>query len=223
MDTVDAETLERGAAAIRAGELVVYPTETVYGLGANALDADAVERVFEVKARARSKPVSFAVPSFETAVEAEYIHANERERAFAAEFLPGPVTVLCERGEAIPDVLTAGADRVGVRVPDCEPALELLERAARPITATSANVSGEPSARRVADIGSQVRNAALVLEADDLYASGRETDEANNGDEANGANDANERTESTVVDVSTGTIHRRGANATAIDAWLEEN
>ncbi|SEH17649.1 L-threonylcarbamoyladenylate synthase [Natronorubrum sediminis] len=229
MDTVDAETLERGAAAIRAGELVVYPTETVYGLGADALDADAVERVFEVKGRDRSKPVSFAVPSFETAVEAEYVHANERERAFAAEFLPGPVTVLCERGEAIPDVLTAGADRVGVRVPDCEPALALLERAARPITATSANVSGEPSARRVADIGSQVRNAAFVVGADQLYASGRETDEVNEttdgDDEADRdeANNGDERTESTVVDVSTGTIHRRGANAAAIDAWLENN
>lgn len=220
MDTVDAETLERGAAAIRAGELVVYPTETVYGLGADALDAEAVERVFEVKGRDRSKPVSFAVPSFETAVEAEYVYANERERAFAEAFLPGPVTVLCERGEAIPDEVTAGEDRVGVRVPDCEPALELLERAERPITATSANVSGEPSARRVADVGSQVRDATLVLEADHLYASGGETDKTNNG---NKANDANERTESTVVDVSTGTIHRRGANAAAIDAWLEDN
>ena len=197
------DALERAAAAIRAGELVVYPTETVYGLGADALDADAVERVFEAKGRDRSKPVSFAVPTFETAVEDGYVRVSERERAFADEFLPGPVTLLCERTDAVPDVLTAERDRVGVRVPDCEPALEFLERAARPVTATSANVSGEPSARRIDEIGRRVLDEAVVLEADDLYESVDET------------------VPSTVVDLETGTIHRRGALADEIEAWLE--
>ncbi|WP_436346336.1 L-threonylcarbamoyladenylate synthase [Natronorubrum sp. FCH18a] len=199
----DTEALERAAAAIRAGELVVYPTETVYGLGADALDADAVERVFEVKDRDRSKPVSLAVPTFETAVEEEYVRANDRERAFAATFLPGPVTLLCERRAVVPDILTAGGSRVGVRVPDCEPALALLERAERPITATSANVSGEPSARRVEEIGDRVLEAAVVLEAD--------------------TGESRDTTESTVVDVSAGTIHRRGALADEIEAWLEDH
>lgn len=198
----DSDALERAAAAIRAGELVVYPTETVYGLGADALDADAVERVFDVKGRDRSKPVSLAVPTFETAVEEGYVRANARERAFAEAFLPGPVTLLCERRAVVPDVLTAGQDRVGVRVPDCEPALALLERAERPITATSANVSGEPSARRVEEIGARVLDEAVVLEGE----TGRDGETA----------------ESTVVDVSTGTIHRRGALADEIEAWLEE-
>ncbi|GAB3678021.1 L-threonylcarbamoyladenylate synthase [Halopiger thermotolerans] len=196
---VDAETLERAAEAIRGGGLVVYPTETVYGLAADALDPDAVERVFEVKGRDRSKPVSLAVPTFETAIEAGYIEATERERAFAAEFLPGPVTVLCERREVVPDVLTAGGEQVGIRVPDCEPAMALLAAAERPITSTSANVSGDPSARTVEEIGRQVRDEAVVLD----------------GGETQG-------TESTVVDLSTGTIHRRGALADEIEAWLEE-
>ncbi|WP_440766523.1 L-threonylcarbamoyladenylate synthase [Natronorubrum sp. DTA7] len=200
--TADADALERAATAIRAGELVVYPTETVYGLGADALDADAVERVFEVKGRDRSKPISFAVPTFETAVEDGYVRASERERAFGAEFLPGPVTLLCERTESVPDVLTAGRDRVGIRVPDCEPALALLELAERPITATSANVSGEPSAKRVDEIGDRVLEEAVVLEAD--------------------PSEFDATSESTVVDVSTGTIHRRGALAEAIEAWLED-
>ena len=194
------DVLERAAAAIRAGELVVYPTETVYGLGADALDAEAVERVFALKGRERSKPISFAVPRFERALEAGYVEANERERAFAEEFLPGPVTLLCERRAPIPDVLTAGRDRVGVRVPDWEPTLELLERAGRPITATSANVSGEPSARRLEDVSESVREAAVVLE----------------GGETPG-------TESTVVDVSSGEIHRRGALADEIESWLADD
>ncbi len=201
--TADADALERAAAAIRAGKLVVYPTETVYGLGADALDANAVGRVFEVKRRERSKPISFAVPTFETAVEEGYVRASEREQAFGAAFLPGPVTLLCERTEAVPDILTAGRDRVGVRVPDCETALALLERAERPITATSANVSGEPSARRVDEIGDRVLEAAVVLEAD--------------------PSEFEATSESTVVDVSAGTIHRRGALADEIEAWLEDH
>ncbi|TYT61092.1 L-threonylcarbamoyladenylate synthase [Natrialba swarupiae] len=197
---MDSKDLERAARTIREGGLVVYPTETVYGLGADALDSDAVDRVFAVKGRDRSKPISLGVPRFGTALEEGYVEANERERRFAEAFLPGPVTLLCRRGDVVPDALTAGRDRVGIRVPDCEPALALLERAERPITATSANLSGEPSARRVEDVARQVRDEAVVLD----------------GGETPGA-------ESTVVDLSTGTIHRRGALASKIDAWLVEN
>ena len=188
---------DRAAEAIDAGELVVYPTETVYGLGAAALESDAVERVFEVKGRDRSKPLSFAVPSVPSALQ--YVRATERERRFMATFLPGPVTVLCRRREAVPDELTAGRDRVGVRVPDHPLALRLCEKAGTPITATSANVSGQPSVREFADLDPEIREAAAVI------LDGGETD----------------GTESTVVDVSSATIHRRGAQADEIEGWLE--
>jgi L-threonylcarbamoyladenylate synthase len=189
--------LDRAADAIRRGELVVYPTETVYGLGADALDPAAVERVFEAKGRDRAKPISMALPSVPSALE--YVRATDREREFMATFLPGPVTVLCRRREVVPDVLVSGRDRVGVRIPDHELALRLCERAGRPITATSANESGRGSVRRLDDLVSKVREAAAVTV------------------------DAGETpgTESSVVDVSTGTIHRRGARADEIDAWLE--
>ncbi|MFC7214435.1 L-threonylcarbamoyladenylate synthase [Saliphagus sp. GCM10025334] len=188
--------LERAATAIRNGSLVVYPTETVYGLAANALDPTAVERVFEVKRRDRSKPISLAVPSVPATLE--HVRASDRERQFMARFLPGPVTVLCRRREAVPDVLTAGDERVGVRVPDHDLALRLCERAETPITATSANVSGRGSVRRPADLDPEVREAvAVVLEAGETAG-----------------------TESTVVDVASGTIHRRGALADEIEAWL---
>ena len=192
--------IDRAAEAIRSGELVVYPTETVYGLGADALDADAVERAFEAKGRDRSNPMSLGVPDVETA--AKYVDPTERERAFMQEFLPGPVTVVCERRSAVPDVLTAGKERVGVRVPDHDLALELLEAVApTPITATSANVSGRASVLRPDDLDDEIRaDAAVVLD----------------GDETAG-------TESTVVDVSDGTIHRRGAMADEIEAWLDEH
>lgn len=190
--------LDRAASAISDGDLVVYPTETVYGLAADALDPAAVKRVFETKGRERSKPISLGVSDIATATD--YVRAIERERAFMQEFLPGPVTVLCERREVVPDVLTAGSDRVGVRVPDHDLALALLERTG-PITATSANVSGRPSARRIADVDEEIRAAAgVVLD----------------GGETGGI-------ESTVVDVKRGKIHRRGALADEIDAWLTDH
>ncbi|WP_433628819.1 L-threonylcarbamoyladenylate synthase [Halomicrococcus sp. NG-SE-24] len=187
--------IERAAAAIRSGDLVVYPTETVYGLGADALDEDAVERVFAAKQRSREDPISLAVPDVEAA--REYVRLTERERRFAREFLPGPVTLLCRKTDVVPDVLTAGRERVGVRVPDHDLALALLREVA-PVTSTSANVSGRASARRLADLDPEIREAAAVVL---------------DGGETGG-------TGSTVVNVASGEILRRGSNADAVAAWL---
>jgi L-threonylcarbamoyladenylate synthase len=191
--------VERAGAAIRDGEVVVYPTETVYGLGADALNPRAVERAFEVKGRSREKPVSLGVPDVTTA--REYTRPSERAVAFMEEFLPGPVTVVVERRDIVPDVLTAGRERVGVRVPDSDLALDLYRAAETPVTATSANVSGTPSVRRLDDLDDRIRErAAVVLD----------------GGETPG-------TASTVVEVDANTIHRRGARADDIEAWLDSH
>ena len=156
-----AADIDDAAAAIRDGDLVVYPTETVYGLAADATDPEAVVRVFDAKGRARDKPVSLAVPDVESALE--YTRPTDREEQFMREFLPGPVTVVDERRENVPDALTVGAPKVGVRVPDHLVALALLEAAA-PLTATSANVSGSSSATSVNDLDAIAEMAAVVLD-----------------------------------------------------------
>jgi L-threonylcarbamoyladenylate synthase len=186
--------LTDAVAAIRRGDLVVYPTETVYGLGADALDPEAVERVYEAKGRSRDRPLSMALPELSAA--ADYAHTTDRERAFCEQFLPGPVTVLLERTERVPDVLVAGRNRVGIRVPDHDTARELARRTG-PITATSANRSGAESARRVGSIDPSIRGHAVVVDTG----------------ETPGA-------ESTVVNVDSGDIVRRGALAGEIEAWL---
>jgi L-threonylcarbamoyladenylate synthase len=189
-------TIDAAVDAVRDGRAVVYPTETVYGLGADATDADAVARVFDLKGRSRENPLSVAVPDVDAALD--YTRPTAREERFMRRFLPGPVTVVVARRPALPDVLTAGRDRVGVRVPDHEVALDLLERTP-PLTATSANRSGGPSVTRLADLDDRLREAvAVVLD----------------GGETAG-------TESTVVDPGRGIVHRRGAMADAVDAWLE--
>ncbi len=188
--------LTDAVAALRCGDLVIYPTETVYGLGANALDAEAIERVFEAKRRPRDRPISMAVP--ELSVAADYARITPRERAFCERFLPGPVTVLLGRTDRVPDVLVHGRDRVGVRVPD-HPIARALARRTGPITATSANLSGTESARRIEAVDPSIRERAVVVD----------------GGETPG-------TESTVVDVDGDDIVRRGALAGEIDAWLAE-
>jgi L-threonylcarbamoyladenylate synthase len=195
--TVSDTDIQRAAAAVRDGALVVYPTETVYGLGADALDPAAIEAVFEAKGRPRDNPLSFAFPDVDAALE--YVEATDVERAFMDEFLPGPVTVVCEKTEAVPDALTGGRDRVGVRIPDHEVALALLDRVA-PITATSANVSGRPSVTDPTDLGEDLlAEVAAVLDAGETPG-----------------------TESTVVDVANREVLRAGANVDAVRAWLQE-
>ena len=193
------ETRDPSAAAarLRKGDLVVYPTETVYGLGADATDPAAVASVYAAKGRDPDDPVSMAVPDVATALE--YTAPTARERRFMHEFLPGTVTVVVAREEAVPDALTAGRDRVGIRIPDHDLALELLSEVA-PVTATSANVSGRPSARTVDALDEEVREAAAAI--------------LDGGRTPGGG--------STVVDVSVGTVHRRGALADEIETWLDE-
>ena len=188
----------RAAEAVRDGRLVVYPTETVYGLGADALDEDAIDRVFAAKDRDRSKPLSLAVPTVERA--REYTVPSDLTARFMHEFLPGPVTVVVEKRDVVPDALTGGRDRVGVRVPDHDLALSLLERVA-PITATSANVSGGPSVTDLAHLDPAIRDAAAVLL---------------DGGPTPG-------TASTVVDVEANIVHRDGRDADAIQAWLSDH
>ena len=195
--TTDSDALRRAVEAVGEGDLVVYPTETVYGLGGDALDTDVVERVFELKRRERSNPLSLGVPSVDAALR--YTRPTELAAAFARAFLPGPVTVIAERGDAVPDALTAGRDRVGIRVPDHPVARDLL-RETGPLTATSANVSGRGSVTRLDDLDDRIREGVAAV-VDDSETPG---------------------TESTVVDPETGTIHRRGAMAGAIEAWLDD-
>jgi hypothetical protein len=109
------DDVRRAAAAVADGELVVYPTETVYGLGGDALDPDAVERVFDLKGRDRSNPLSLGVASVDDALR--YTRPTELAVAFARAFLPGPVTVVVERDDRVPDALTAGRDRCREELP----------------------------------------------------------------------------------------------------------
>jgi L-threonylcarbamoyladenylate synthase len=131
-------TLDRAAALIREGELVAFPTETVYGLGANALDPAAVAKIFALKGRPASSPLIVHVSSIEMARQVVTEWPPEAE-ALARRFWPGALSLVLPKAPTIPDIVTAGLKTVGVRIPAHEVALQLIEAAGVPIAAPSAN------------------------------------------------------------------------------------
>ncbi len=139
----DESSFAEAARALRDGELVAFPTETVYGLGANALDPDAVRSIFKAKGRPQDNPLIVHVASVEDADK--YAVTSPLFYEIARAFMPGPITVILPRREVIPDVVTAGLDSVGVRCPENETARRLIALAGVPVAAPSANTSGRPS------------------------------------------------------------------------------
>jgi L-threonylcarbamoyladenylate synthase len=133
-----AAALDEAAQILRAGGLVALPTETVYGLGANALDAAAVERIFAAKGRPKWDPIIVHVSSLEMARELVSAVSDSAARLMQA-FWPGPLTLLLPRSAAVPDIVTAGRPLVGLRMPSHPVALELIRRSGVPIAAPSAN------------------------------------------------------------------------------------
>lgn len=143
LDPFDPEpaVLEEAARALSGGGLVAFPTETFYGLGANALDSQAVGRVFQVKGRPESKPLLVLVDSVKMA-ESLTLDVSDLARRLIATYWPGPLTLVFKAAPELPAELTAGTGTVGIRMPRDPVALGLVRAARHPVTAPSANPSG---------------------------------------------------------------------------------
>jgi len=152
--TGGAAGIARAADLLRAGGTVAFPTETVYGLGANALDAEAVEKIFAAKDRPKWDPLIVHVEGREMLERVAVLPAELRDRAEALmkAFWPGPLTLLLPRTAEVPDAVTAGRPLVGVRTPAHMVARELIRRAGVPVAAPSANRFGGPSPTTAAHV-----------------------------------------------------------------------
>jgi L-threonylcarbamoyladenylate synthase len=186
--------LKKASDIIKNNGIVVYPTETVYGIGANIFSNIALEKVFKIKKRDKDKPVSVAVSGF--GMMDELVHIGKKEKRFIDMFLPGPVTVVLKKREKVPDILTSGSDLVGIRFPAHETTINLIQLAGVPITSTSANISGEAPPKTVG----QIKIAADYI--------------------LDGGNCSGEP--STVVDLVNGKILRKGAKYEEVKAAMEE-
>ena len=165
MELPSEEELIRAARLIREGKLVAFPTETVYGLGANALDAEAVKRIYQAKERPWASPLIVHVADEQMArtVTAEW---PEIAQKLAARFWPGPLTLVLKKAEIVPDLVTAGLNSVGVRAPAHPVALDLIRRAGVPIAAPSANRFSEISPTTAEHVGASLGDRVdMILDA----------------------------------------------------------
>lgn len=143
--------LEKASEFIKQGKIVVFPTETVYGIGANGLDEKAVRKLYEVKKRPLNKPISLLVSNMEM-VKTIAQDITEVEYKIMEKFFPGPLTIILKKKDIVPDIVTAGQETVGVRMPSGEIARKLVELSGVPIATPSANISGEPSGTNLLEI-----------------------------------------------------------------------
>ncbi len=162
-----ASAIEEAARRLRAGEPVAFPTETVYGLGADALDPIAVARVFEIKGRPSFDPliVHVAAPGDLAAHVVPADADDPRVGALVERFWPGPLTLVLRKGPSIPGIVTAGLDTVAIRMPDHPVALALIRTAGVPVAAPSANPFGKLSPTRAEHVARQLGDrVALILD-----------------------------------------------------------
>ncbi|AAK80825.1 L-threonylcarbamoyladenylate synthase [Clostridium acetobutylicum] len=143
-DDVDEQILKEAGEFIKNGKLVVFPTETVYGLGANAEDGEATKKIFEAKGRPQDNPLIIHISDFED-VDKVVRNISDSARKLMREFWPGPMTLIMEKKSIISDVTSAGLTSVGVRMPSDKIARKLIKFSGVSIAAPSANLSGKPS------------------------------------------------------------------------------
>lgn len=163
--------IKKAAATLKKGGLVVYPTETVYGLAANAAQKSAVNKLLSYKSRREGKPLSIAVTNQEMAKQ--FVEVNEQAAKLYDRFLPGPYTIISKYKKGLAKGVASEFGTVGVRIPDHRLVLELVDALGSPITATSANASGKKRPYKIDDILKNISNKQkqlldLVIDAGEL-------------------------------------------------------
>lgn len=161
-NTVVTADTEEAAEYIRNGELAAFPTETVYGLGADALDPEAVAKIFKAKGRPADNPLIVHLPDFS---EAEKYAENIPDIAYrlAEDFCPGPFTIILKKRSIIPDITSGGLDTAGFRIPADETARKFLRECNTPVAAPSANISGSPSPTSAAHVLADMNGKIPVI------------------------------------------------------------
>jgi len=166
----DSKTINQIIETLKKRGVVIYPTDTVYGLGANALDKKSVNKIFRIKERSFKKPISIIIKDVEEAKKIAVFSRNVEK--ILNKIWPGPVTVILYKKKIIPDILTGGSKKVGLRIPDCEFTKQLMEKLDFPLTTTSANISGISESANTQDILFQFKNKKikpdLVIDAGNL-------------------------------------------------------
>jgi L-threonylcarbamoyladenylate synthase len=156
------ESIIEAGIAIQNGNLVAFPTETVYGLGADGLNPSAVAKIFEAKERPKFDPLILHISTF-TDIKRLCLNVNEKAKKLIKEFWPGPLTVIMEKSSHVPDIVTSGLQTVAMRMQSHPAAQALINAAGTPIAAPSANLFGQLSSTTVEHVVEQLKNRIDII------------------------------------------------------------
>lgn len=173
-NNIDDHLLLKAGRILWEGGTVIFPTETVYGLGANALDSAAVNKIFKAKGRPSDNPLIVHVSEYDGILPL-VSEINEEAKTLIDKFMPGPITIVMKKSAAVPDEVTAGLDTVGIRMPSHRIASRLIKLAGVPVAAPSANISGKPSPTRPEHVIHDMDGKVDVIIADGICDVGVES------------------------------------------------
>lgn len=159
---INTEELEEVVNLIKRGEIIVFPTETVYGIGADCFNEKAVKKIFEAKGRPSDNPLIVHIADKQDIKKVAKI-SNELEQKLIDKFMPGPITIILKKNENLPNIVCAGLDTVGVRMPSEKIANEIIKKSQTFLAAPSANISGRPSGTQIEDIREELENKVSCI------------------------------------------------------------
>jgi L-threonylcarbamoyladenylate synthase len=162
--------LSKAITALRKGQVIVYPTDTLYGLGADIFNDDAVDKVFKIKKRQKSNPLPVAIANLKQIEKIAYV--DDKSRCLINTFLPGKLTIVLKKKKIVSDLVTGGLNKVAIRIPDNKIALTLLSKFG-PITATSANIHDKKPPVNIVDISMQFSVSDIAVYIDDGKLDGK--------------------------------------------------
>ena len=147
----DPDIINKASSIFKNGGIGIFPTDTVYGIGCNALDINALEKLYKLKERDFNKPINILV-SNPNMINTFVKNINHIERKLIENFWPGALTIIFNKSEIVPKLLTAGLDTIGIRMPNNKIVIELIDKLKEPIAASSANISGKIPATNINNI-----------------------------------------------------------------------
>ncbi len=173
LQSPEEKEIKKAVKVLQDGQVIVYPTDTLYGLGANAFDEWAIKRIYKIKKRCLRKPLSVLVRDVEMARKIAYI--DDKKAKILEAVWPGAITVILEKKDIVPSAVSGGKDTIAIRIPNCAVTTAIMAQVSFPVTTTSANISGDEDLLNVNDILKQFSQRSalpdLVLDAGELSPS----------------------------------------------------
>ena len=161
-NSIDYDKLHEASQSLADGNLVVFPTDTVYGIGCNPFSENAIQKLFHAKNRPLTKPINVLISNLDMLNDLA-VNISDAEYKLMKAFWPGPLTIILNKNSKISSNLTAGLDTIGVRIPDNQIALELIEDAGIPIATSSANISDYYAPTQIDEVPNNFENATSFI------------------------------------------------------------